>query len=159
MKISRRKVTFLKELSQIEPIIKSSKVCHVAMVDLENKPYVLPFNFGYSDGVIYLHSDPDGKKIDILKNNPNVSINFTTDHDLFHITDGMACSYGMRYKSVLVDGKVEFIEDNEAKVKAFNIFMGNYVKNQEFTYSGPSIESVCVFKVKVNNFVGKTYGY
>lgn len=159
MKISRRKITYLKKLTEVEPIIQSSKVCHVAMVDANNMPYVLPFNFGYANGVIYLHSAPEGRKIEILKNNPHVSINFTTDHDLFHINEDMACSYGMRYKSVLIDGVVEFIEDDEEKVKVFNIFMGNYIKNKKFTYSGPSIESVCVFKVKMKTFIGKMYGY
>ena len=159
MKISRRKITYLKELIEVEPIIQSCTVCHVAMVDTHNKPYVLPFNFGYSNGVIYLHSAPEGRKIDILKNNPQVSINFTADHDLFHINEDMACSYGMRYKSVLVDGVVEFIDDNEEKVDAFNIFMGNYISDKKFTYSGPSIESVLVLKVKMNEFIGKTYGY
>lgn len=159
MKINRRKITYLKELKEVEPIIQSCEVCHIAMVDANNKPYVLPFNFGYSNGVIYLHSAPEGKKIDILKNNPHVSINFTTDHNLFHINEGMACSYGMQYKSVLVNGVIEFIEDDKEKVKAFNIFMGNYVGDKDFTYSGPSIESVCVFKVKMTAFEGKIYGY
>ena len=159
MKPSRRKITYLDKLEDVEPIILASEVCHVAMVDVNNKPYVLPFNFGYSAGVIYLHSDPEGKKIDILKNNPNVSVNFTTEHDLFHINKGIACSYGMRYKSVLIDGVVEFIENEDEKIKAFNIFMRNYIKDEKFTYSGPSIEKVCVFKIEMTKFTGKTYGY
>jgi len=157
--MSRRKTTFLNELKQVEPIIQSCKVCHVAMVDADNIPYVLPFNFGYHNGIIYLHSDPQGKKIDILKNNPNVCINFTTDHELFHITENIACSYGMRYKSVVVNGKVEFIESNREKTEALNIFMKQYVGKKEFTYSAPAINNVCVFSIKMTNFTGKIYGY
>lgn len=156
--MNRRKLTILKELKDIEPIISKCDVCHVAMAD-ENKPYVLPFNFGYHNGVIYLHSDPHGKKIDILKRNPKVSINFTTAHELFHITENVACSYGMRYKSVIVDGEVEFITDKQEKIKALNIFMDQYVKDKEFTYSDPAVENVCVFTVKVVDFTGKLYGY
>ena len=69
-----RKTTFLSKLSEIEIIIKKCQVCYVAMVDQSGKPYVLPFNFGYSDGTVYLHSDVNGKKMDILKNNPSVCI-------------------------------------------------------------------------------------
>ncbi|MDA3892160.1 MAG: pyridoxamine 5'-phosphate oxidase family protein [Salinivirgaceae bacterium] len=157
--MNRRKTTFLKKLKDIEPIIKKCDVCHVAMIDVNNKPYVLPFNFGYHEGYIYLHSDPIGKKMDALKKNPNVCINFTTDHELFHITEHVACSYGMRYKSIVVNGVIEFITDREDKVEAMNIFMDQYVKNKEFCYSDPAIENVCVYKVKVEDFSGKVYGY
>lgn len=157
--MNSRKTTFLDKLEDIEPIINSCKVCHVSMVDTNNKPYVLPFNFGYHNGIIYLHSDPKGKKIDILKQNPNVCINFSTNHELFHITEGVACSYGMRYKSVVVNGAVEFVNSNKQKIKALNIFMDQYVKDKKFTYSDPAVENVCVFTVAVNNFTGKIYGY
>lgn len=155
---NRRKTTLLKQLKDIEPILRKCDVCHVAMVDGDT-PYVLPFNYGYQDGVIYLHSDPVGKKIEILKNNPKVCISFTTDHELFHITESVACSYGMRYKSIVVNGKVNFITDKLEKVKALNIFMEQYVKDKEFSYSDPAIENVCVFTVKVDDFLGKLYGY
>jgi nitroimidazol reductase NimA-like FMN-containing flavoprotein (pyridoxamine 5'-phosphate oxidase superfamily) len=157
--MKKRKITYLNKISDIEPIIQNCKTCHIAMVDENNKPYLLPFNFGYDNGIIYLHSDPIGKKIDILKENPNVCINFSTDYELFHINEDVACSYGMRYKSVLVNGVVEFIEDNVSKLEAFNIFMKNYVPNREFNYSDPSINNVCVFKVKIEDFTCKTYGY
>jgi nitroimidazol reductase NimA-like FMN-containing flavoprotein (pyridoxamine 5'-phosphate oxidase superfamily) len=156
---NRRKVTFLNKLEQIEPIIVECNVCYVSMVDANNKPYVLPFNFGYKNGIIYLHSAPEGKKINILKNNPNVCINFSTAHNLFSINEEIACSYGMQYKSVLINSKVEFIENDNEKIEAFNIFMKNYVKNRDFKYSSPSIKEVAVFKVKVDNFTGKLYGY
>ena len=40
---------------QIESIIRQSDVCFVGMADTDGTPYVLPMNFGYKDGVIYLH--------------------------------------------------------------------------------------------------------
>ncbi len=153
-----RKTTFLKELKEIEVIIKKCDTCHIAMVDENNKPYLLPFNFGYHEGTVYLHSDPNGKKIEILKKNPAVCINFTADHELFRQNEKVACSYGMRYRSVLVDGDVEFINDFDAKVDALNIFMKQYV-DRDFTYSKPAINNVCVFKVEIKDFIGKTYGY
>jgi nitroimidazol reductase NimA-like FMN-containing flavoprotein (pyridoxamine 5'-phosphate oxidase superfamily) len=151
-----RKTTYLKSLSEIEIIIKKCQVCHVAMVDSGGKPYVLPFNFGYHDGIVYLHSDYKGKKIDILKNNPSVCINFSTDHEMFLAHEQVACSYGMAYRSVLVYGDVEFIEGREAKTEAMNIFMKQYVE-RDFTYSNPAIDNVCLYKVKIQDFQGKMY--
>ncbi|PKP10091.1 MAG: MFS transporter [Bacteroidetes bacterium HGW-Bacteroidetes-4] len=151
-----RKTTFLKSLSEIEIIIKKCQVCHVAMVDPAGKPYVLPFNFGYNDGTVYLHSDYKGKKIAILKDNPSVCINFSTDHEMFLAHEQVACSYGMAYRSVLVYGEVEFIEGREAKTEAMNIFMKQYV-TRDFTYSNPAIDNVCLYKVKIQDFQGKMY--
>jgi nitroimidazol reductase NimA-like FMN-containing flavoprotein (pyridoxamine 5'-phosphate oxidase superfamily) len=151
-----RKTTFLTQLSEIEVIIKKCQTCHVAMVGRNGKPYVLPFNFGYSEGVVYLHSDHKGKKIDILKNNPSVCINFSTDHEIFLAHEQVACSYGMAYRSVLIYGDVEFIEDFEAKTEAMNVFMKQYAK-RDFTYSKPAIDNVCLYKVKIQDFQGKMY--
>ena len=67
---------------QIESIIRQSDVCFVGMADTDGTPYVLPMNFGYKDGVIYLHSAQDGRSISILERNPKVCITFSIDHAL-----------------------------------------------------------------------------
>jgi uncharacterized protein len=100
-----------KDPAILRKIIDKCEVCYVGMIDGDARPYVLPFNFGYEDGVIYLHSAQEGKKIDILTNNPAVCIAFSTDHLLFHRHEPVACSYGMKYRSVLAYGDIEFIPD------------------------------------------------
>ncbi|MDD4645795.1 MAG: pyridoxamine 5'-phosphate oxidase family protein, partial [Bacteroidales bacterium] len=67
---------------EMEAIINEAQVCYVGMSD-NNTPYVLPMNFAYADGVIFLHSAQEGQKIDVLKSNPLVSINFNTGNELF----------------------------------------------------------------------------
>ena len=106
---------------ELERIIEKCQVCHLSMVDLEGKPYVLPFNFGYEADTFYLHSAPVGKKIDILKKNNEVCLAMSTDYELRSQNENVACSYGWKYRSVLAYGKVEFIEDMDEKVKAFCI--------------------------------------
>ena len=68
-------------------------------------------NFGYRNGVIYLHSAQEGRSISILERNPKVCITFSTDHDLVFQHPEVACSYRMRSKSVIAWGKVRFEED------------------------------------------------
>lgn len=153
-----RKTTFLTKISEIETIINKCDICHIAMSDSKGIPYLIPFNFGYKKEVLYFHSHKEGKKMDILKQNPNVCINFTTDHELFKQNEKVACSYGMRYRSVLINGKAEFINSYDEKVKAMNIFMKQYV-DKDFSYSKPAINNVCMFKVNICDFVGKIYGH
>jgi nitroimidazol reductase NimA-like FMN-containing flavoprotein (pyridoxamine 5'-phosphate oxidase superfamily) len=153
--MKNREITLKEEL---ERIIGECDVCSLAMVDQEGKPYVIPMNFGYAGDVIYLHSSQTGKKIDVLKNNNNVSVAFSTDHELRWQSEKVACSYSMKYRSVLAYGKVEFVEDKEDKVNALNIIMKNYT-DREFKYNDPSILEVMVFKVRIENMTGRAYGY
>jgi uncharacterized protein len=143
----------------IEEIVTSCEVCSVGMIDQDNMPYTLPFNFGFENETVYLHSAPSGKKIEVLKSNPNVCIVFSTAHELYKQSENVACSYGMRYKSVLVRGKVEFIEDFDEKKRILNIIMKQYTKRDDFAYSVPSVNGVAVMKVVADKIEAKAFGY
>ncbi len=143
--------------SEILEIISKAQWCHVAMTDPDGHPYVIPMNFGYRDGVIYLHGASEGKKINSLRKNPEVCINFSIDHELRYQSEQVACSWSMKYRSVLAYGKVEFIEDPEPKTDALNIIMSQY-SDRSFRYNPPSIREVCCFFVKVERFEGRAFG-
>jgi uncharacterized protein len=149
---------FITDQKEIDEIINKCQVCHVSMVDEDNLPYVLPFNFGYNNGVIFLHSSQKGHKIDILKKKPAVCIAFSTDHQLRYQSEQMACSYSMRYRSVLAFGKVEFFDDLDQKTESFNTLMAHYT-DREFEFGVPALREVCTYKVKVEKFTAKIYGY
>ncbi|MBP6977678.1 MAG: pyridoxamine 5'-phosphate oxidase family protein [Bacteroidales bacterium] len=142
----------------IYAIINQCEVCHVGMVDTENKPYVLPFNFGFEEGIIYLHSAPQGKKINILQQNDHVCIAFSSDYVLRYQHADVACSWSMKYRSVLAYGRVEFIEDLTQKARVLNVIMKKYA-GREFSYNQPALVNVKVYRVVVSRFEGKAYGY
>ncbi|MCX6267721.1 MAG: pyridoxamine 5'-phosphate oxidase family protein [Bacteroidetes bacterium] len=146
------------EKAEFIDVIQRSQHCHLSMVDLEGKPYVIPMNFGYKDDTIYLHGAQHGKKIDILSRHPDVCINFTTDHLLRYQNESVACSWSMKYRSVLCYGQAEFIKDSAEKIAAFHIVMAQYTKG-EFKFNPPSIREVCVWKVNVLTYEGRAYGY
>ncbi len=150
--------TLYTDFANAKEVIDKCDCCFVAMVDQDNKPYVLPFNFGFENNTIYLHSAPMGKKIDILKTNPTVCVSFSTDHKLFHRHDNVACSYGMRYRSVLAQGKVVFVEDYDQKVEILNIIMRKYT-GKDFAYNAPSVNNVCIYKVEIDEIETKISNY
>ncbi|GAB1405980.1 MAG: pyridoxamine 5'-phosphate oxidase family protein [Lentimicrobiaceae bacterium] len=147
------------ELTEAEPIIKACEVCHVGMVDKDNHPYTLPMNFGIETDTIYLHSGPEGKKIDILKAHPEVCLSFSTDYKLYHQSENVGCSYGMRYRSVLIFGKVEFVEDEAGKQRILNIIMSHYTGRSDFKYNAPAIRNVRIMRIKIERLEGRTFGY
>jgi nitroimidazol reductase NimA-like FMN-containing flavoprotein (pyridoxamine 5'-phosphate oxidase superfamily) len=143
---------------EIEEIIRHCRVCHVAMTGTDGKPYVVPMNFGYEEGTVYLHSSQTGKKTGILEKNPEVCIAFSTDYQLRYQNEKVACSYSMKYRSVLVYGSVEFIRETEMKTKALDIIMRNY-SPRAFLYNPPSLRDVCCWKVRATRMEGRAYGY
>ena len=143
---------------EMEAIIRKCQVCNLAMVDTEGKPYVIPMNFGYQDGVLYFHGSAKGKKADVLKNRPDVCVSFSTDHELRYVNEEVACSWSMRYRSVIAYGIAEFVEAPQEKKKCLDIIMANYA-SREFSYSEPAVRDVMVFRVKVDQLDGRTYGY
>jgi len=148
----------LENLAEILEIADKCLCCYVAMTDEGGKPYIVPMNFGLYEGNIYLHSSQNGKKINALRKNPDVCVSFSTDHALRWQNENVACSWGMRYRSVLAHGKVEFIEDFDQKQVALNVIMRKYA-GRDFTFGAPSVKEVCSWRVMVEKWEGKVYGY
>ena len=72
----RRDDKEIKDPEGIRDILKKGLVCHVAMVD-DGKPYMVAMNYGFRDDTIYLHAAIEGRKIDILRKNPD-AVKFDT---------------------------------------------------------------------------------
>ena len=143
---------------ELTDIIKRCQWCHLAMVDTDGSPYVIPMNFGFRDGIIYMHGAGAGKKISALIKNSYVCVNFSTDHLLRYQNEDVACSWSMNYRSVLVYGKAEFISGDEDKIDALNIIMAQY-SGKTFKFNQPSIREVKVWKIPVEKIEGRAFGY
>lgn len=151
------KTIIIEDKQRLESIILHCDACFVGMIDLEGNPYVIPMNFGYENGNLYLHSGPEGSKIEMLECNNNACITFSLGHKLVYQHEKMACSYSMRSESVMCRGKVLFIEDMEEKRHALDIIMRHYTNN-DFTYSDPAVRNVKVWQVSVEQMTGKVFG-
>ncbi len=147
----------VEEKEQIEAIIRACKICFVGMADEEGAPYVLPMNFGYEDGIIYLHSAQEGRSIRTIEKNPKLCITFCTTPELIRQHPDVACSYRMKAGSVVCEGTVVFEEDFSEKAKALDIIMSQYV-NKTFTYSTPAINNVKIWKFKIDKVRAREFG-
>lgn len=147
----------IEEWEQIETVIRSCRICFIGMADEHGTPYVLPMNFGYADGIIYLHSAQQGRSISILEKNSQACITFCSDAQLVFQHPDVACSYRMRAGSVICEGRIEFENDFDEKVKALNILMKQYTE-KTFSYSTPAIENVKVWKMKIERVQAREFG-
>ena len=143
--------------AEIEAIIRKCPYCMVGITDLQGNPYVIPMNFAYRDGVIYLHSGPDGGKLEMVKQHPQVCITFCEGHELVYMHRQMACSYSMKSRSVMCRGNIRFIEEMDEKRNILDLVMRHYV-DYEFKYSEPAVRNVRIWEVKVEKMTCKSFG-
>lgn len=154
MILKNREITKWDELLSI---MNEAEVCYLGLTD-GDQPYVVPFNFAIHEKTIYLHSDNVGYKLEILAKNPKVCANFNSGNELFYRHEQVACSWGMKYKSVNAFGKIEFIDDYQQKYQVMKYFMLKYA-GKDYEFSEPSIKNVKIMAIRVDKFTGKKYGY
>lgn len=150
----RRKEKEIKDKDEIEQIIRAAQVCRLAMAR-ENQPYVIPLNFGYRDHTVYFHSASQGKKIDILRENPRVCLEFSIDAEL--VRAETSCEWGLHFKSAIGFGSAKFVEGPEEKKKALDIIMDHYGGTGD-DYSEKMLNLTTVIKVVLTELTGKRSG-
>ncbi len=150
----RRKERAVEELISIEAIIRKSLVCRLALSH-NDRPYIIPLCFGYRNHTLYFHSAPEGKKLEILRNNNNVCFEFDIDHQV--VQDEKACKWSMKYRSVVGFGKASLVEDLDEKKKGLDAIMAHY-SDRSFDYLPAAVEKTIVIKVEIEAMTGKQSG-
>ena len=85
----------------------------------DNIPYISTVNYYYDPGggYFYFHCSPEGKKIDILKENPVVWCQIMEDRGYIH----GECDHA--YRTVQFKGRVEIVDSKEEKISALTLMM------------------------------------
>ena len=147
----RRSDRAITDPQELESVLREAAVCRMGLCD-EGKPYVVPMNYGYRDGSVFLHSAAEGRKIDILRRNPNVCLEFEKDVEL--VPAEAACSFSMKYRSVIASGKAVFLEGTEEKAFGLNAIMLQYT-GREFVFPPQALEKIVVLRVDLEECSGK----
>ena len=141
--------------AQIKAILDTAKVLHLGLA-VDNMPYVVPMNYGYSmeDGklTIYLHSAVRGKKLDMIRANPNVF--FEMDCDRIPFEGEMPCQYGLAYSSIMGRGVATIVEDVEEKKKAMSLLMKTQTE-KDFEFQDRLVSAVAVIRIDVSEYTAK----
>ena len=116
----RRNESEITDRAAIEAITQETKVCRMGLCD-RGTPYVVLLNFGYRDGKVYMHSAVEGRKLDIIRKNPDVCLVFEVDMKMKSGPE--ACAFTTKYRSVMAWGKASIPEEPEEKAFGMNILM------------------------------------
>lgn len=152
----RRSDKEITDINTIQKVIKGADFCRIALSD-DNNPYIVPMNFGYKDNTLYLHSATEGRKIDIIRKNNNISFQMDIKTEL--VKSETPCNWGMKYLSVVGFGKAHIINNLQEKREGLDIIMAKYAPGKSFEYSDDAISKVIVIKVEIKDITGKKSGY
>lgn len=136
---------------ELEQVLWQGRVCHLAIPD-DPLPYLVPLNYGYQEGVLYFHSAPQGRKIELLEKQLRARFIVTIDHGI--IEAERVCNWGARFTCVMGSGRIEFIEEPQAKQAALHILMAQY-SDQTFSFEEDQVAATRVFKLVIESMSGK----
>lgn len=147
-----------RQVTNREEILKIMDGCDaltLALMDGEY-PYTIPMNFGWEDQsgqlVLYMHGAKDGKKLELIRQNPNAAFSMSRNHRC--ILGKVACASLFQYESVCGRGKIEILEDDE-RMHALTVLMRQYDRTQEHVFTQKHAAAVSVLKLTVEEFTGK----
>ena len=151
----RRNEREIKDQKEIQTIIERADVCRIGLSD-NNKPYIVPMNFGYRDNCLCFHCAKEGMKIEIIKRNNNACFEIDIVHT-FLKPEGRPCGWNVKYQSIIGFGNAFIIEDFREKSEALNIVTQHY-GDDYYTFSEDELERVSIIKIEIASITGKRAG-
>jgi nitroimidazol reductase NimA-like FMN-containing flavoprotein (pyridoxamine 5'-phosphate oxidase superfamily) len=140
------------QIDYLEAVIKKAVYFHVAF-SVNDQPYVVPLNFGYHSGVFYVHSKPNGRKLEMVSHNSKVAFSLLTDVEPLH-EENKAESCTMKYMSVMGEGHAALVTDTEEKIHALDIICHQY-NLPTYDYGEKMMKAIAILKIIPGKMIGK----
>lgn len=154
----RRKDREISDIEQTLHIMSTIKVCRLGLFDGSN-PYIVPLNYGFTyesqQITLYFHSALTGKKIDILKTNPQVCFEVDGDHQLIQGTEADDVSFD--FVSIMGTGCIEFIDDQAQKINAMKILLNHQIRSSDLTCPKEVLDKVQCYRLTVSEWTVKKH--
>ncbi len=151
----------IKSQQKIAEFLNSEHVGRIASLDREGFPQIIPMNFAYVNGAIYMHSHTRGEKLENIKANPRVG--FEVDREVeflpsYFSSPTDASQADTLYISVVIKGDGVIVNDRVEKTLALNALMEKYQPEGGYEKLAPDmhvIDEVAIIKVTPKTIRGK----
>lgn len=154
----RRKDREITDEAKIDEVISDCQYIHLGFND-EGKVYIVPMNFGFEkqDGkrYFYFHGAKEGRKIDLIKTSSYAAFEMENGYEL--VPGVEACNYSARFKSVIGEGNITFIEDIAEKREAILKIMHKYSGKSTWAIPDLMLKAVCVYRMEVTSISCKEH--
>lgn len=137
---------------QAQAILEGGKILCLALVQ-GDQPYVVPMNYGYREGKIYMHTGPKGLKMEILAANPKVSFTVMEAVELMSAPD--PCKWDVRYRSVVGLGRATLVEDLAEKAAGLEAIARQCGYGGEMNFPPEKVRGLAVIRIEIDHLSGK----
>jgi len=108
-------------------ILDTAFVCHVGF-SVEGQPFVIPTNYGRSGDTLYLHGSAASRMLKTLSGGVPVCVTVTHVDGL--VLARSAFHHSVNYRSVVILGRAQLVEDPAEKMEGLRIFTEHVMKGR-----------------------------
>jgi nitroimidazol reductase NimA-like FMN-containing flavoprotein (pyridoxamine 5'-phosphate oxidase superfamily) len=143
--------------AELSAVVSGQKFLTLALC-AENRPYLVTIShaFDAERNCFYFHCAPTGRKIDLIRANPQVYGQVLEDHGY------LAGQCDHAYRTVQFDGRAELVEDAVEKLHALNLLVEALEPEPEPVKARllkpARLDTIAVVRVTVTGWSGKKSG-
>ena len=146
----RRKERECNDPSFFADLLRRADVMTVAF-QTEDLPYVIPFNFVFLNGALYVHCAREGRKLDCLNKRPGVGFSV---HELIGIDREKATTL---YRSICGEGMASIVENPEEKQAALAALAHRYESRCTLPVPDGMLKATAVLRIDIVSMSGKQH--
>lgn len=121
--------------------------------------YVVPLHFGFEVQnqklVLYVHGQAKGHRAALIKQNPNIAIDMTTDYHL--IVAKKDCLFSASFRSAVGKGTIQELTNPSDKIHGLTVMMHHYVSQMPQPLTEDMVKQVHVWKITLDTVSAKVH--
>lgn len=153
----RRKDREVSDLHQQLEIVRRCDSCCIAINDPDrDAPYIVELSFGLEHmedkDILYVHSAEEGRKLELLAQDPRVSFFMSCGHELVYDAERQMCT--MNDESVSGYGIMRLLSAQEA-LHGLDVLMDHYYPHEHRSYHKKAADSTAVYGLDILSMTAK----
>jgi nitroimidazol reductase NimA-like FMN-containing flavoprotein (pyridoxamine 5'-phosphate oxidase superfamily) len=153
----RRSEREIKDRQECDAVLTNCKYAIIALCK-DSQPYIVTLSYGYdkSENALYFHCAKEGHKIEFLRANPFACATIIDDDGF----DANSCDH--TYKSLVIRGPIEFVNNREIADRAIRLMIHQLEKNEPEKFMAKlevgkkSYDNMQILKMKIESITGKS---
>ncbi|RJX35912.1 MAG: pyridoxamine 5'-phosphate oxidase family protein [Desulfarculus sp.] len=142
----------LQQPAELEDILQRGEVLRLALCR-EDQPYLVPLNYVYHAGRIYMHTGHEGYKHWFLAANPRACFEVTVDAAA--VPAPLPCKWDYRYRSVIGFGRVSVVQEEAERQEGLAALVGRFAGPGAPEMTAEALARACVLRLDIESMTGK----